>query len=110
MPGMAPNKKAAKGTFGPGGTVPQISMVTPPAGSEVLSGAGVASAVATDDVDGDVSASLTWTSNIDGAVGTGGNPTLTALTTLGDHIITIEATATTGGATNSVKLPLTVVP
>ena len=110
MPGMSPNKKAAKGVFGAGGTVPQISGVTPPSGTVVAVGdlPLAATAVAVDDVDGDISASLTWTSDLDGAVGTTGAASLT-LSTIGDHVITVEATATTGGATNSTQLTVTVV-
>ena len=110
MPGMSPNKKAAKGVFGPGGAVPQISMVTPPSGTVVTTAVGfAATAVAVDDVDGDISASLTWTSDLDGVAGAPGGATTLTLTTLGDHVITVEATATTGGATNSVPLLVTVV-
>ena len=45
-------------------------------------------ATATDTEDGDLAASLTWTSDLDGAIGSGGTFNTTALT-VGTHIITV---------------------
>jgi len=60
---------------------------------------------ASDTEDGDLTASLSWTSSIDGAIGTGGSFS----TTLGDgtHTITAEVTDS-GGATASSSITITV--
>ena len=107
---LSPRKKAIKGRFGAGGVAPSIAQVTPPSGYVVTTGVGfAASAVASDDIDGDISASLDWFSDLDAAsVGTGGTPTIT-LTALGTHTLTLTATATTGGATKTTQVKFVVV-
>lgn len=108
--GMSPSMKAKKGRFGAGGVAPSISMVTPPAGSVVVTSVGFpATALAFDDIDGDISASLDWFSDLDAAsVGTGAAPTIT-LTALGVHTLTLTATATTGGAIGTTQVQFEVV-
>jgi len=106
--GLAPAQKAKKGRFGAGGTAPDISVSAYPVEVDTGVATGGFTASASDDVDGDISASITWTSDLDGAVGTGGSPTIT-LTTLGEHVITVEATATTGGATTSTDITVDCV-
>jgi len=67
----------------------------------VISFAGSAS----DTEDGDITAALTWTSSIDGAIGTGGSFS-TALSD-GDHTITAQVTDI-GGKTNSESITITL--
>lgn len=105
MPGLAPAQKAKKGRFGPGGTLPSVSASGP---SSATAGVGVAfSGSASDATDGDLTASMTWTSDLDGALGTGGSPTLT-FTTVGTHVVTVEATAPTGGQVATETLTVEV--
>ena len=51
---------------------------------------------ATDAEDGDITAGLTWTSSIDGIIGTGGR--LTAALSAGGHLITAEVTDSDGNS------------
>ena len=105
---MSPQIKARKGRFGAGGTAPDLSILTYVA--EVT--AGVAStdftASASDTVDGNITATIDWTSDLDGSVGTGGSPSIT-LTTVGTHVITVTATAPTGGQTTVKTLTVEAV-
>ena len=107
---MSPRIKAKKGRFGVGGIVPSApSMITPVDGTSVTTAVAFAvTAFSYDDIDGDISASITWTSDLDGLVGTGASIMIT-LTTLGAHVLTLESTATTGGATASSTINYTVV-
>jgi hypothetical protein len=89
MAGMSPRNKAKKGRFGAYGLAPVIR-ITSNIFTATNSVAFAASATVTDDEAGDLSASLTWTSNLDGSVGTGDTPSIT-LTTVGTHVITVAA-------------------
>lgn len=75
-----------------GTTAPVIEILAPPTGTQVASGTAVDfTASAEDGTDGDISDTLTWTSNIDGTLaGTGG--TITATLSPGSHAITAMAT------------------
>ncbi len=99
MPHMSPNIKARKGRLGAGGTAPDLSISAYPASVTAGAGTGGYTATASDAVDGDITATIDWTSDLDAAsVGTGGSPTIT-LTAVGVHTITVTATAPTGGQT-----------
>jgi len=103
---MSPRIKAKKGRFGAGGVDPTIAVVGPDSAVNAVAEAGFIS-VANDDVDGDISATTTWTSDLDGLLGTGASVSLT-FTTVGTHVVTAEATAATGGATTSSTLTVEV--
>jgi hypothetical protein len=107
--GMAPAQKAKKGRFGAGGTHPDISIIAFPTEVTTLVGTGGYSATASDIVDGDLTAVIDWTSDLDTAsVGTGGTPTIT-LTALGLHTITVSATAATGTQVVSQNIQVNVI-
>lgn len=61
---------------------------------------------ASDKEDGDLSASLEWSSDREGVLGTGGQ-VAAALTALGAHVITASVTDS-GGATGSDSIPITI--
>jgi len=107
--GLAPAQKAKKGRFGAAGTAPDM-LITGFADELVTAVADTTSFVATasDAVDGDITATIDWTSDLDGSVGTGGTPSIT-LTTLGTHVMTVTATAPTGGQTNVQTREIEVV-
>lgn len=105
---MSPAIKAKKGRFGVGGIAPTITVSGMPAVFTTLVGQSGMTSAANDATDGDISASSTWTSDLDGLVGTGAAPTIT-LTTLGAHVITVVATAPTGPQTATTTVNTTVV-
>ncbi|MDC1404142.1 sulfatase-like hydrolase/transferase [Akkermansiaceae bacterium] len=76
----------------PGNTAPTINISTPTNGATFTPGASVTfTGTASDPEDGDLSASLSWSSSIDSSVGSG--PTFnTSALTLGAHTITASAT------------------
>jgi len=87
-------------------TPPTVSISAPSDGATFASGATIDFAgTASDAEDGDVTASLVWTSDIDGQIGTGGG--FSAV--LSDGVHTITATATdSGGASGSDTVGITV--
>jgi len=97
---MSPAIKAKKGRFGVGGTAPLMDPPVAPASVVTTVPTAGYSVSVIDATDGDISSTSTWTSDLDGLLGTGAAPTL-ALTTVGTHVITVEATAPTGGQTVS---------
>lgn len=88
MAGMSPRIKAKKGRFGADGLPPVLTVLDPLDGA-TISASHAASASAIDPEGGDISASITWTSDVDGSVGTGGTPNLSVSTT-GAHVLTVE--------------------
>ena len=120
MPGMSPKIKAKKGRFGVDGLVPTINILAPANGFSIAAnGSPLVNAVVTfrgqafDDA-GDVSASIAWSSDIDGALGTGKTLT-TALTAnvgspLQDQVHVITASITVGGDTVTDTVTVTVTP
>jgi hypothetical protein len=73
------------------GTPPVVTIQSPATGAIVTSGLGVSlSATAIDAPDGDLSARIAWSSNLDGALGTGAS--LTRNLTVGSHVLTAIAT------------------
>lgn len=74
------------------GDAPEIAILAPANGAEIASGGGPVSliAIATDPQDGDLTGSISWTSSVDGAVGS------PASLSLGVHQLTASVTDTDG--------------
>jgi len=105
------NASAFPGGCGAGvpNTPPQVSIGTPSNGDSFTEGDPVSfSGTANDNEDGNISASLNWTSNVDGAIGSGGNFSTSALA-LGPHTITASVTDS-GGAPGSASIGITITP
>lgn len=85
---------------------PSVAVTSPTDGDEFSSGATVSFAgTATDTEDGDLTTSLSWTSDIDGSIGSGGSFS----TTLSDGSHTITASVTdSGGKAGSDSVGITV--
>jgi hypothetical protein len=86
---------------------PTVAITAPASGSTHEPGATVTFAgTATDAEDGDLAAAIAWSSNLDGALGTGGSISTTTLST-GTHVITASATDTSG-KTGSAQITVTI--
>ncbi len=87
--------------------VPIVTITAPAGGSTSVEGDPVTfSGTASDPEDGDLSASLAWTSSLDGAIG-GGASFMTSSLSVGTHTITASATdaaANTGIATIEIEV------
>ena len=82
-------------------TPPGMTLLSPVAGTTVLEGEAVAlSGSATDAEDGDLSAQINWTSDLDGALGTGANVSVSTLS-VGVHLLTATATDSHGAVANA---------
>lgn len=92
--------------LGPVNAPPSVSITSPVDGATFNSGVSVDFAgTASDDEDGDLTASLVWTSNLDGQIGIGGSFN----TVLSDGIHTVTASVTdSGGNTSSDSITVTV--
>jgi subtilisin family serine protease len=91
---------------GPPNNAPTVSITNPTDGSTFSSGAMIPFAgTASDTEDGNLTASLAWTSSIDGSIGTGGLFSRTLSD--GNHIITASVTDS-GGKTGSDAISITV--
>ncbi|MCH8833098.1 MAG: Ig-like domain-containing protein [Thaumarchaeota archaeon] len=91
---------------GESNSLPIVTIINPTDGSTYGSGATINfEGTASDAEDGDLTASLVWTSDIDGQIGTGGSFS----TTLNDatHTITTQVTDS-GGATASSSITITI--
>ena len=120
MPGMSARIKAKKGRFGVDGLEPSVRITSPAtgfsiaaAGSPVATGDFTLIGTAFDDLNGDVSASIVWTSDVDGALGTGKSVAVTLSATASPvagtvHVIT--ASITVGADTVTDKIAVTVTP
>ena len=85
---------------------PTVTIVSPANGSSFSAGAGIDfAATATDPEDGDIAASLQWTSDRDGAIGTGASFTRTLSN--GNHIITTSL-IDSGGNPGSASVAISV--
>ncbi len=92
---------------GPGNTPPVVTITAPPNGTSVAQGTSVTfSGTATDAEDGNISASLTWTSSINGIFGSGASFSTSTLSA-GTHTITASVTDS-AGAPGSAQITLTV--
>ncbi len=114
---MSPRLKARRGRFGPGGLAPIVTITSPANGASFASaGSPVSTAsvnftgTAFDDVDGDISAVITWDYNGSPFAQAGGS--VTQNLPVGTHVITATAIATTGGSplgvgTDSITITVT---
>ncbi|MEM8562243.1 MAG: DUF6531 domain-containing protein [Pseudomonadota bacterium] len=86
---------------------PQVSISSPSDGTVITSGNSVTlSGSSSDPEDGDLTGSMTWSSNLDGALGTGTGVVVSSLST-GNHNITASVTDS-GGLSASDAVSLTV--
>ncbi len=94
---------------GPGNTPPNVSITSPANGSTFTQGTSINFAgTATDAEDGNISASLSWSSNLDGVIGSGASFSTSTLS-VGSHTITASVTDS-GGLPGSAMINLTVNP
>ncbi len=85
---------------------PTVSITSPADGASFNSGESISFAgSASDTEDGDLTANLVWTSDLDGQIGTGGS--FSAVLSDGTHTITAEVTDS-GGSTGSDSITITV--
>ncbi len=92
---------------GPGNTPPVVTITAPANGASVAQGTSVTfSGTATDVEDGTISGSLTWTSSINGIIGSGASFSTSTLS-VGTHTITASVTDS-GGSPGSATRSLTV--
>jgi len=93
-----------------GTNVPPVVAITSPGnGSSSTVGQSVTLiATGTDTEDGNISGNISWTSNRDGAIGSGGTVSTSALT-VGSHTITASVTDS-GGLLGSASITITVNP
>ena len=88
-------------------TPPSVQITAPSPGGVYTLGDSISfSGTATDVEDGDLTAQATWTSSIDGALGSGGSVSTTSLS-VGVHTITFAVTDS-GGLSDSEQVTLTV--
>ncbi|MCP3902627.1 MAG: hypothetical protein GY715_03240, partial [Planctomycetes bacterium] len=86
---------------------PSVSITAPADGAGFNAGDSVGfTGTASDPEDGDLTASLSWTSDVDGAIGSGGSFSTSALTA-GAHVITASVTDA-GGLSDSDAITITV--
>lgn len=92
--------------LGPTNNPPSVTITSPADGATFSSGETITfTGSASDTEDGDLTASLSWTSSIDGAIGTGGSFSRT----LSNGVHTITASVTdSGGTTGSKSITITV--
>jgi len=96
---------AASGT----NTAPAVVISAPADGASFTEGSAVSFAgSATDAEDGDLSASLTWSSSLDGTIGSGASFQTTTLSA-GSHTITASVTDS-GGLAGSAQISITIDP
>ncbi len=89
-------------------TNPEVAINTPAGGSAFLAGEPISfDGSATDVEDGDLTASLSWSSNLDGAIGTGGS--FQAGLSAGSHLVTASVTDS-GGLEGSAQVDLLIHP
>ena len=93
-------------TGGGGNTPPSVNISAPASGSTFPAGTAINFAgTATDAQDGNLTANLAWSSNLDGSLGTGGAVTATLST--GTHTVTASVTDS-GGLSGSDQITVTV--
>ena len=93
--------------LGSGNNLPSVTITSPADGTVVDQGTTVSfSGTASDPEDGDLTASIAWTSSLDGAIGTGGSFSTSTLS-MGTHTITSSVTDS-GGATRTASIGLTI--
>ncbi len=93
---------------GPVNQAPVVTITAPPDGSTYSMGALITfTGTASDVEDGNISSAITWTSSIDGSLGTGASISTTL--SVGTHTITAAATDS-GGKTGNDTITVTVNP
>jgi len=92
---------------GPGNTPPTVTITAPANGASVAQGTSVTfTGTATDPEDGTISGSLTWTSSLNGIIGSGASFSTSTLS-VGTHTVTASVTDS-GGSPGSASRTLTV--
>jgi hypothetical protein len=92
----------------PSQTPPSVAITSPVDGSTLIETDAVTfSATASDEEDGDLSAGLAWTSDLDGAIGVGASFALSTLS-LGTHLVTASVTDS-DGSEGSAAIGVTVI-
>jgi endonuclease I len=103
-----PTPNATNFTPPPTNTAPVVTITAPSNGASFADGTSIAfSGTATDAEDGNLTASLTWTSDLDGTIGSGGS--FNAVLTPGTHTVTAAVTDS-GGLPGSDAIFVTVTP
>jgi len=94
-------------TIGTGNTAPTVTITAPADGATFIPGQSISfSGTASDAEDGDLTSSLSWTSSIDGPIGSGGSFSTSGLS-VGLHTITASVTDS-GGLPGSATIDITV--
>ena len=89
--------------------LPLVTIASPATGSQhTINRAIVFGGTANDPEDGDLTATIAWSSSLDGSIGTGASISISALS-LGTHTITASATDLAGG-TGTAEIDITVNP
>lgn len=95
------------GGGGPANTAPAVNIATPANNASFTQGASVSfSASATDNEDGNLSSSITWTSSRDGTIGSGASFSTSALS-VGTHTVTASVTDS-GNLSDSDAVTITI--
>ncbi len=90
-----------------GNTAPTVSITAPANGSSFSQGANVSfTGTATDAEDGNISGSITWSSSLDGSLGSGASVSTSSLS-VGSHTIAAAVTDS-GGLSNSDSIQVTI--
>ena len=88
-------------------TPPTVSISSPSDGAAIAQGLSLTfTGTATDTLDGDLTANLTWTSDLDGGIGSGGSFSTSTLS-LGTHTITASVTDS-GGLQGNDAISVTI--
>jgi len=105
--GTAPDLGAYESDFEPGNQAPAVAITAPAGGSSFTEGDTITfTGSANDTEDGDLSANLSWVSDIDGSIGSGGSFSSSSLS-VGTHTITASVTDS-GDLTGSDQVTITV--
>jgi len=92
---------------GPGNTAPNVTITAPVNGTTVNEGTSISfSGTATDAEDGTITSSLSWISNLDGSIGSGGS--FSNVLSVGVHTVTASVTDS-GGLSDSDQISVEVI-
>lgn len=92
---------------GGGNTAPTVSITSPANNASFSEGASITfTGTASDTEDGNLTSNLSWTSSLDGNIGTGGSVSIATLR-VGTHTITASVTDS-GGLTGSASIKVTI--